>query len=401
MIEVLNTTTKSIAFIELDFHVDCLDGFMKIFQDEQIQLHVFTTTKNLKLLQNVSYSKNIHFYEFKGLLKTVFILKYSQIFQKCHLIFIGTIASDYGAYLFLPKKSIIVLRIHNVNKQFAPLQNILLPHSFRALWKFFSYVGRQIIFKQFLIYRVLINKKINYFTFPDSGITDYVKSNNYLPIDKIINPIPLKIYSSANSLNLFDAKILNLTIIGSVDEKRRNYSEVISAIHNIFKFNTSCLIHLTLLGSCQSNYGKWVIQELQKLPCHLFSFTYFNTQVDETKFIEIVTQSQIIISPITPNASVDIFREQYGVTKTTGSILDFIKFGKITLVPHHYNPPKEFTDFIIKYNHSEDLASIILDLINKKKINMLSKKSLDFVKEKYNKQAVLKQTLKTFNNLIH
>lgn len=392
-------TINHISVIELDFHHDSLDGFLKIFQDTHCSVHVFTTSKNIKFLESVAYSGNIIFHEYSGGLKYFFLKKHKNIINASQIVFINTVANDFGAYLAIDKKNVIVLRVHNVNKQFQPLQSVFRPKSWFYAWKSFSYIIRQIIIKGFLWFRPLLNKRVSYFTFPDSSITDYVKQKHFINESKILDPIPLKIFIENDTAYAEYDDVLNISIIGAIDSRRRLYEECIDALTSIFNMKNPPAINLTILGKCTGAYGDGVIAKLKNISNPKFSLTTFNHLVPEAEFINCVKHTHLIISPITNNATTDIFKEIYGKTKTTGSILDFMKFGKVTLVPSYYSPPEELTRYIIQYSNSEDLKEIILDLVNNKKINNLNKTALAFVKENYSKQVVLQKTEAVFRTI--
>lgn len=388
-----------ISVIELDFHHDSLDGILKIFQNTEHRVNVFTTSKNINLLRDISYSKNISFYEFTGGGKYFFLKKHKQLLNSSNIIFINTVANDFGAYLAIDKSNIVVLRVHNVNKQFQPLKSIFLPKTLFFAWKFFSYVLRQIIGKGFLWFRPLLNKRVSYFTFPDGSITDYVKQNHFINENKIIAPIPLKIFIENDTAFADYQDVLNITIIGAIDNRRRQYEETIEALTSLFKSGNPPAIHLTVLGKCTSVYGSEVVGKLKSISHPKFRLTTFDKQVPETEFIECIKKTHLIISPITNNATTDIFKEVYGKTKTTGSILDFMKFGKVTLVPSYYSPPKELAQYVIQYDCSEKLKNTILGLTNNNEINKLNTSALEFVKLNYSKEVVLKHAEVIFKNI--
>ncbi len=388
-----------ISVIELDFHHDSLDGILKIFQNTEHRINVFTTSKNIKLLKDISYSSNITFNEYAGGSKYFFLRKHKELLNSSNVIFINTVANDFGAYLAIEKSNTIVLRVHNVNKQFQPLKSIFIPQTWFFAWKSFSYVLRQIIGKGFLWFRPLLNKRVSCFTFPDSSITDYVKENNFINENKIIAPIPLKIFIENDTAFAEYQDVLNITIIGAIDHRRRQYEQTIESLSLLFRMDNPPVIHLTILGKCTSAYGNEVVGKLKAITHPKFILKTFDKQVPETEFIECIKNTHLIVSPITNNATTDIFKEVYGKTKTTGSILDFMKFGKVTLVPSYYSPPKEVAQYVIQYDSSEKLKSVILDLTNNNKINDLNTKALEFVKLNYSKEVVLKHTEAIFNQI--
>jgi glycosyltransferase involved in cell wall biosynthesis len=385
-----------ISVIELDFHHDSLDGFLKIFQKSSYHISVFTTTKNIKLLKDVMYSQNIVFYEYTGGLKYFFLRKNKNILNASQIIFINTIANDFGSYLAIDRSNVAVLRVHNVNKQFRPIASIFIPKSWFFVWKSISYILRQIIGKGFLLFRPILNRRVSFFTFPDSSITDYVKLNHFVDESKILPPIPLKIFIENDTAYSEYNDVLNITIIGAIDHRRRQYEQCVDALTSLFKKDTPPTINVTILGKCTGTYGEKVIGELKKISNPRFTLKTYDNQVPETEFINCIKHTHLIISPITNNATTDIFKEIYGKTKTTGSILDFLKFGKVTLVPNHYTPPTEVLKYVIRYENSADLEKIILDLINNKKINVLNKNALEYVRDNYSQASVLEQTISVF-----
>jgi hypothetical protein len=241
-----------------------------------------------------------------------------------------------------------------------------------------------------------MNNRVDYFTFPDSSITDYVKQKKLISEKKIIIPIPLKIFIEENTAFAEYTDILHIAIIGAIDYRRRQYEECIDVFSDIFSKANPPRICLTLLGISLGSYGEMVINKFKKINHPNFTLITYKKQLPEKEFIETIKNIQLIISPITNNATTDIFSEIYGKTKTTGSILDFLKFGKVTLVPSHYTPPIEVLKYVIRYENSVDLEKIILDLINNKKINTLNKKALEYVRDNYSQASVLEQTIGVF-----
>lgn len=398
--EESSTILRHISVIELDFHHDSLDGFLKIFQGTEVLISVFTTAKNIRLLKDISYSPNITFHEYSKGSKYAFLKKQASIINDSQIVFINTIANDFGAYLALDDIATIILRVHNVNKQFRPLSSLFIPGSLFFLWKSFSYVLRQIVGKGFLFFRPMVNRKVDYFTFPDNGIATYVKQNAFLPENKILPSIPLKIFIEADTAYETYVDVLNVTIIGATDHRRRSYEEVVESLEQLYKHENAPAINLTLLGNTNNTYGKSIVEKLKKITNPNFKFKAYSSQVPESEFIDCIKHTHLVISPITNHATTDIFREVYGKTKTTGSILDFMKFGKVSLVPHYYSPPDDVKDYIFQYKNSAHLKETLLELTQAKKINELNRSALSFVKENYSKQIVLQKALTIFNAII-
>ena len=106
----------NLTVLELDFHLDSLDGFIKIFEGTNYHLTVYTTKKNMNFLSEIHYEDNIKFVQFNGYSKLFFLVKHIKSIKLSDLIFINTIGSDFGAYIILPNnipKILVSFRILN------------------------------------------------------------------------------------------------------------------------------------------------------------------------------------------------------------------------------------------------------------------------------------------------
>lgn len=388
-----------LSILELHFHLDSLDGMIKIFENSSYEVDVFTTTANLNLLQGINYASNIKFHEYRGGSRYIYIKKNKEVLEQSDIIFVNTIATNFGAYLALPKNKIKILRVHNINKQFNPNRSIYWPNNLLTLWKFSSYFGRQIVLKAFPITRVKINKFFNYFTFPDDGLKNYVLQKNYLKPEQVLYSIPLKIAEKGLKVPPFE-DCIHLTIIGGTDPKRRNYTPVLEGLSELIS-QAKHKFHLTLLGKTSGEFGHKVLTQLNKLRQENFDFTYFSTNVSEDEFKQVMNNTHLVISPIIESARAEIYHEYYGKTKTTGSILDFMKFGIITLTPNYYSPPTEMKDYILQYSSPIDFAAILNQFDkNPDKLIALNQKSKTFVQEQFSKELIFEKSDSTFKEII-
>ena len=103
-----------------------------------------------------------------------------------------------------------------------------------------------------------------------------------------------------------------------------------------------------------------------------------------------MNNTHLIISPIIEFSKVDIYTEIYGKTKTSGSILDFMKFGILTLTPSYYSPPVELNNFILKYTDSKKIVELINQFCeNPAYLNSLNQKAKEFSLNNFNKNKIL------------
>ena len=389
-----------ISIVELDFHFDCLDALIKIFQNSIQQIHVFTTTENIKLLNEINYSDNVVFHEYKPFSKFLYLLSKRKILKSSDVIFINTIATNFGAYLAVPNPQKTILRVHNINKQFAPFKSIKYPDTLKGLWTFSSYVGREIVLKLFPLFRKLINSRVQYFTFPDNGLMQFALSKRYIDKSKTIESIPFKVFAGETQVLKLEDEFV-ITIIGATDPTRRNYQDVIHALQKIYSFK-SPKIKLILLGKIKGNYGVSILGKLNKIESDNFRVQFFDKNIPEKQFVQLVKETHLIISPIVAETKTDIFKEYYGQTKTSGSILDFMKFGIVTMTPSSYKSPRELEGFFKKYDDEDDLVEKLLYFYeNPKVLDDFNYKSKKFVMENYNTEkiyATCKDSLKSILN---
>lgn len=379
----------NLCIIELDFHFDLLDSLLRIFDDSNYNVNVFTTKKNMTLLKGIKYNEAITFHIYDSFSKYLFLRKNKTFFQEADIIFINTIATDFGSYYALQNPSKIIFRVHNINKQFNPNNSVIFPNSPGAIWKFCSYFMRQIVFKLYPVHRRIINKRFLHFTFADEGLNNYVLEQKFLPKQKVLQAIPFKIFSSPVTPANF-TEVMNVTIIGAIDRKRRDYGVIVDALSLLYDSNNSNVrLNLTFLGNSNGEYGTTIKQQISQINHPNLTCTFYNQQVEETEFVSVMNDSHLIISPIIEFAKAEIYKEVYGKTKTSGSILDFMKFGITTLVPSYYSPPQELSEYLIRYHNAESLSLLLQNFgSNPESLNLLNKSSKEFASKNYSKKEV-------------
>lgn len=247
---------------------------------------------------------------------------------------------------------------------------------------------REIILKGFWYYRPLLLKKIDFFVFPDEGITRYVKSQGWLPEKKILPSFPMKIYEPGIPDISHEEEEFRISIIGSVDKRRRDYHPVIEAFRLLVPHLKRRLV-LTLLGKATGTYASGIIDRLKAIESPLFKLEYFTYLVPQQDFDRLLAKTHIIISPVTLNGSTEIFGEIYGKTKISGSLLDMLRFPRITLMPSEYTLEEDLVPFVEQYSTPEEMKMILAHYIdNATEFEIKSKLLKNFISEKYNRKSV-------------
>jgi hypothetical protein len=354
-----------IALIELDFHVDSVDGICKVFEDSVHHLFIFTTEDNIRILSQRSYFKKHEWFSLKKWSKTEFLKQQSEQINSCDGVFINTISSDFKVFAQFNFKPLTILRVHNAYKMFAPFSHIKIYPNPKGIFKALSYFVREVVLDAFWYYRPQVVKKMDYFTFPDQAIVDYLMSRQLIPSDKIAPVFPIKVLDEkVLPMNIIIPGEVHITIPGGVDKRRRDYEPVVDALRKTIG-RSPVKIFLYLLGKCNGAYGRKVVQELRALENDKFSVVYFSDFVSQHDFDEIMRKTNLVISPVNPDALTQLYGEIYGKTKISGSITDIVLFPKPLIMPQSYALNEHWKKVFFTYENSEDLSNIILDLVHK------------------------------------
>ncbi len=378
-----------IALIELDFHVDSVDGICKIFEGSEHQLHIFTTKKNYSILKNRTYASKHKWNLLSEQSKLSFLNSNNKEINSCDGVFINTISADFGCFARFNFKPTTILRIHNAYKVFSPWNHIKIYPTVLGIWKAASYTFREIIWDRFWYYRPIVVKKMDFFTFPDKAIVDFLLKNNIVPKEKIAPVLPIKVFDETVQLIINKSSDINFTIPGGVDKRRRDYLPVLTAF-KILLPQTNKKISLSFLGKCNSKYGREIISEFKKLSSDNFKVNSFEDFVPQADFDSIMKETDVVISPVNADGLTQIYGEIYGKTKISGSITDVVLFPKPLILPATYLLNDNLKTIFSTYSSAEDLSNVILNFVNDK--NLIADKTkliFENLKLNYDKKTML------------
>ena len=320
--------------------------FRSIF--EKIKHHSYVTKYKWFFCQNMS--------------RTKFLSEHIEEINSADCIFINTIANEFGAYVKADFKRPTISRTHNAYKLLDPWNHLRIYTTPFYFWKAFSYFIREIVWNGFWYYRPKLLKKIDYFIFPDDGITSFVLSKGLISPHKVLPSLSLKVYQPVNLSRPSPDQSFRITIIGSVDQRRRNYEPVIEAFRQLTPLLNRPVI-LSLLGKSAGKYATEVIQKLKSLGSDNFKLESFDEVVPQDVFDAVMSNTHLILSPVNLKNSTEIFGEIYGQTKISGSLLDVLRFPKITILPAGYNLDGIFKNYFDQYSDPRELKDIMLKFI--------------------------------------
>lgn len=378
-----------IALIELDFHVDSVDGICKVFEGSPHSLVIFTTKKNHSTLSKRSYANKHTWVLIEGNKKLDFLTQNREKINSCDGVFINTISSDFGCFAKFDFKPTTILRIHNAYKIFAPWNHLKIYPNPLGIWKAISYTFREIIWDKFWYYRPIVVSKIDYFTFPDKAIMEFLLEKKIIPKNKIAPVLPIKVFDETVKFKINQSDSINFTIPGGVDKRRRDYLPVLEAF-KILLPKTNKKISISFLGKCNSAYGKKIIYEFKKLSGDNFVVKSFSDFVPQADFDTIMNETDVVISPVNADGLTQIYGEVYGKTKISGSITDVVLFPKPLILPSTYLLNENLNTIFDTYDSPKSLSSLLLDYVNdKKRIEEKTIQIFENLKQNYDKTMVL------------
>jgi len=352
-----------IALFEFDYHGMLITTFCKMFETSEHSVTVFTTTKIYNEIKDQNDSSKVS-YVIKGdeNLK-IFMDKNISFINSHNLIFFNTIASNYKTIYNTNFTIPTIFRIHNANTYLKPFQNLYVPKNLFELFKYISYVVREMITTLDFYYIKKLIKKFDYICLNDLYREEYVIKNKMIINDKIFPCIPFAISDSLSKECNPLKNTLTITIPGSIDKRRRDYNIIVSTIKELTT-QLNSPIELYLLGKPIGEYGNTIIAQLKDIEGEKFKLTSFNEYISQNKFDRIIAETDIILSPLIIENQFRIFKEVYGKSKSSGSVYDLITYGKLTIFPASFYNDKEMNKYVDYYTSSHSLGSIILNYSN-------------------------------------
>jgi len=321
-----------VGIVEYHYHEEYLNTLIQLFPDSD----VYTTKQCYDNLPEEAKDK------------ANFIFKHSKQRTKD---FIQSIDTNYFDYLFvntiqpsmidLPNwkdfkpKCKTILTIHNLNawisrNKFIPRKNIL--HSFDSYFSG-NYTGR-------------ILGKFELVSFVYKPIFDYVsntpKVRTYLPPTLLNIPYSLTL----DTIKEDKKDTIDFVIPGIVDNKRRNYEQILSGFYPGYE-----KARLILLGKNKENIkgSEWIKTFDERIPTETYD-----------KYLQ---NSDVVICPSLPTThTISAAEEIYGTTKSP-NIFESIKWRKPLMIPSYIALDPQLKSSTLQYNSSQSFYQQVLQLL--------------------------------------
>ncbi len=358
---------RNITIIEIDYHPDLLRNLYLLLNSSTDYISIYTTEKIWRqtgLLQEGFQPAFRLFVKKEEELTSSFFHKHLQEINRSDFIFFDTLASHFRLFYNLKLKPPVVLRIHNANTYFRPANSFAPFQKRHYLFKDISHILRKSIGELEAYYRKKFLSQCRYFMFPNETITQYVTHRGWVDTNRVVmKPIPMAFFDEKNYRMYVDRPFVHITVIGSIDRKRRDYDLLYNAIKSALP-ECKHPIKFTILGGAFNAYGRKVVQQFLSLSGSGFEFEYFKSFVAQDTFNQVLFDTDFLICPIRLATRYTIHTEQYGLTKISGCEGDLIRYGKPAILPEEYPVQPELQPIIAQYKDKDTLTQQLIDWIN-------------------------------------
>ncbi len=343
-----------IHIIELDYHNDVLSDLLELI-DSKI-FDVICSTK-IEIHNSLSEAAKTNT-QFNLVNKSRTGLK-SIAAIKADLHVFNTMASWYRFWsINLPKPTVI--RIHNFNAVFFPLQNIKIGFNFFEWRKAFTHI----VFRQLILHDLFhlhkIKKEALGFSFLSSEIERLFIENCPLQSQKCMPVLPV---NWCKNLSKWQApsKEIRIVISGTLEPKRKNFQDIEALCGCLQKCTKS--VKLIFAGRVPKHSLPFILS-MKRKETPIFSIHYYETHLSQSDFEQTLESADILVFPMAKFTRYKVFREVYGQTKISGGFNDYVRAAKPALVPEFYRLNGN-EQLLCRYYHNPfDLASKCLELMD-------------------------------------
>jgi hypothetical protein len=384
-----------IAYVELDFHSECLNSFCYIFKNRQEQVEFYTSETIKNELSHNTASDNFTWI-ISGADRSSFLKNNINNINKNDIVFISTIQNSIRVFSSVKFTSPTILRVHSGNFYFNRTQNFCIPASLTEIIDSIYFFALNVIIRGEFKLLNKLTKDIKNISFTSKNIPHHF--NELLKNKKLnlVANIPLEAFEPF--YNEIKNDVFTIAIPGSVDVNKRNYEIVIDTL-NTLKKQINQPIKIYLMGKPVGYKGRKMIEKFKALNDTTISVYTFDNEVKQTEFEKIMKRTNLILCPIKRIYNQYFYKEQVGFTKISGTISDIIRYGKYALIPEFYPIEKTIEKAITQYKSKDDLADKLLNVINRN--SWLSAEEAAIIFDEYSSDAVYNKTMKVFDKIIN
>lgn len=146
-----------------------------------------------------------------------------------------------------------------------------------------------------------------------------------------------------------DSSVIKIGLLGSLDDSRRDYDTVFSAL-NLLSKNDRDKIQLVILGACIGGESNEILKKFIKIVKTEFHDGYLSADEFDLKGLA----CDLLISPLLKSM-------EYGTFKGSGAFGDAIYLQKNIIIPQYVDPDNEFSEISYYYNDKDSLFELFTE----------------------------------------
>lgn len=353
-------------------HEETLFTVIRIFDNGENELHVFTTPEFGTALQQRHLSHHIQWHLMKPVTALDFpaaITRENRKHRYTHII-LSTVHKHHLLFAFFGKagsKLLVVLHDTNVlNPKFKLGLRALLRNS-----------GMR-----------LLNRMADGFIVLSSEVKKYIKQEKMT--QKPVMVMPGAVWEEKG--NPGDNGDFIITIPGTADETRRDYEELLRLEPLLSPATRN--IRFVVLGYADEKGFITIISFKISDKSDRISVNYFpSTIINQDEFDQQMKQSHLVYLPLRASVVRPEGVEYYGRTKISGGFFDAVRFSRIILQPAAIPVAEELKDQTHTYASVEELAQWINAAVNDPEFLRRAQQKADKNASRFELESVRKSVL--------
>jgi hypothetical protein len=262
--------------------------------------------------------------------------------RKIDLLYLSTISDNFIFYAllvkFLPGVRAI-MGVHMINTLFLTKKKWIPRRMVRSIGKKF------------------LRRFVDEYTVLSESMVSALQ--NKLGAGKQVHCIPGGLYESPSTLPLTLHRPVNLVIPGSIDEKRRNYDQVLDLLELAQRESLS--IHITFLGSFAGYYGEKIAARSREWNTLHNNLRLFESgAIEQEEFDKILASADFVFTPSVIDTMIqDDVPEKYGESMSTGSLFDAIRHARPLIIPKALKVDAAIEISCTRYEKLKDLIAFL------------------------------------------
>jgi len=356
---------KQIALCEFAFHNEVLRSYILHFMPIVDNLLVFTSKSVYDQLYDLYELKNINWILFYNQDQIPnFISENRDKIESCNLVVVTSLPdrlANIKSFLFSNRVWIV---IHNNNTVFGNLWSNL---SFRNGVYFFKdliKLALAIIKNKKCLYAQILDNCEN-IILPSEAIVSFNKSHQRQLRFKEPIVIPFAHYDGIiTSLSIHES--IKVVVPGTISQNLRDYKLLFDAFESLIP-HIKVKVELILLGRLKEDSIVIPFEKNIEKYKDIFTFKYYTEFIDQRLFDKTLGDADFLILPLKEYVSHNGYKEFFGLTTESGSINDFVRFGKLTILPEFYPIHEGLEPLLKRFRDVESLVKCILFCIENAK----------------------------------